>query len=107
MVETFDFGVFPLLRTERLLLRELDAIDVEDIFAFRGDPVVQRLNSKPHDDVAETLAFVEELRGLYRQKREVNWGMIVPYPSHEGAAPGKVARDYWGRGFSSEARPRR
>ena len=126
----FDFGPFPELRTERLWLRPLDSLDVDDIFRFRGDPVVQLLNSRPHDTIEETLAFIEQQHALYRQQQECLWALTLPYAESETRArrDGKVgrvigsvsvqdwdrhhrhaaigydlARDQWGKGFAHEA----
>ena len=38
---TFSFDAFPILRTERLDLFELEPRFVDDIFAVRSDPEVQ------------------------------------------------------------------
>lgn len=125
----FDFGPFPELRTERLWLRALDSIDVEDIFAYRGDPVVQLYNSRPHVALEETLAFIEQQHALYRQQRECLWAVTLPYTDPGGARrDGKVghvigevsiqdwdryhrhasigydfSRAFWGKGFAQEA----
>jgi RimJ/RimL family protein N-acetyltransferase len=90
----FDFGPFPELVTQRLWLRALDSIDAEDIFAFRGDPVVQLLNSKPHETIEETLAFIEQQHALYRQQRECLWALTLPFAERESHArrDGKVGR---------------
>jgi ribosomal-protein-alanine N-acetyltransferase len=125
----FDFGPFPELRTERLWLRALDSIDVDDIFAFRGDPIVQLYNSKPHDTLEETLAFIEQQHALYRQQRECLWAVTLPYTDHDvtrrdgkvGRVVGEVSiqdwdryhrhasigydftRAEWGKGYAQEA----
>ncbi|MET0410043.1 MAG: GNAT family N-acetyltransferase [Polyangiaceae bacterium] len=125
----FDFGPFPELRTERLWLRPLDSIDVDDIFAYRGDPVVQLYNSKPHETIEETLAFIEQQHALYRQQRECLWAVTLPYTEQDatrrdgkvGCVIGEVSiqdwdryhrhanigydfsRAFWGKGFAHEA----
>lgn len=89
----FDFGPFPELRTERLWLRALDPIDVDDIFAFRGDAVVQLYNARPHDTIEETLAFIEQQHALYRQQRECLWAVTLPFTDETGPRrDGKVGR---------------
>ncbi len=125
----FDFGPFPELRTERLRLRALDSLDVDDIFAYRGDPVVQLYNSKPHETIEETLAFIEQQHALYRQQRECLWAVTLPFTDPDsprtlgkvGRVIGEVSiqdwdryhrhasigydftRSFWGKGFAQEA----
>lgn len=51
--QVFDISVFPILKTERLLLRRPETADAADVLAFRGDVYVQRFNSKPITSVGE------------------------------------------------------
>jgi ribosomal-protein-alanine N-acetyltransferase len=115
---SFDFGPFPSQHAERLTLCELHPASAEDVFTFRGDPEVQLYNSAPCKDVEETRAFIEQERTLYRQKREVIWGLrwhgtgrIIGSVSlfdwdryHRHAGIGyDLARAYWGQGIAREA----
>jgi len=38
----FDFKTFPVIETERLILRDLRHTDAADVLTFRGDPIVQK-----------------------------------------------------------------
>jgi len=48
----FDYNSFPILTTERLVLRELIPADAEDVFVFRSDPEGQKYNSEPRKQVS-------------------------------------------------------
>lgn len=114
---TFDYSVFPTLDTERLVLRELRPADAEDLFAFRSDPYVQRYNSVPHQDVAESAAMIERLGAYYADHEWIHWGgalrdtdrVIGLYslgwnPGHQRAEIGyDLHRDFWGQGLATEA----
>jgi ribosomal-protein-alanine N-acetyltransferase len=114
---TFDYSVFPTLETERLVLRELRPDDAEDLFAFRSDPYVQRYNSVPHQDIAESAAMIERLATYYAHSEQITWAgalrdtdqVIGLYslrwePGHQRAEIGyDLNREFWGRGLASEA----
>jgi len=114
----FDFGPFPVLTTERLILREMTPADAEDVFVFWGDPEVQRFNAVPSRDVEETRQFIREMHAAYQARREVMWvvgelghGKVVGGVSlhdwsrrHQRAEVGyTLARSWWGRGVAYEA----
>jgi len=114
----FDFGAFPTLHTERLELREFDARFVEDIFAVRGDPVVQRFNSVPHLTRDDTFRFIAERLAQYASRHEIAWALLARSLGrvvgdvtlfdwdryHRRALIGyELARDHWGKGFADEA----
>ena len=115
---TFTFGAFPTLSTARLDLLEFDSKFVNDIFAFRSDPIVQLYNSAPHQTTDETLRFIAEERDKYSQQQEIIWAVSVRSLSraigsvsvfdwnryHRRAQIGyDLAKDQWGKGLAQEA----
>jgi ribosomal-protein-alanine N-acetyltransferase len=114
----FAFEAFPVLTTERLVLRELRPGDAPDVFAFRSDAEEQYFNSVPMREVAEALALIEELRADYAARRGIQWavtltgegpvvglmGFNVWQQGHRRAELGyDLSRAKWGRGFGAEA----
>lgn len=114
---TFDFSTFPTLTTERLLLREVDSADASNLLAFRGDPEVQRYNSRPIKNVTQALGLVDTIRQWYLGHRAVHWGVTVHgdqrviglFSLHgldrvhqRGAIGYDLAREVWGRGYAFE-----
>ena len=114
----FDFGAFPILRTERIDLRELDASFVADIFAVRNDPAVQLYNSAPHLTRDDTLGFIAEQQTKYLRHTEITWALLVRDLGqvvgdvtlfdwdryHRRALIGyELAQNQWGKGFAQEA----
>lgn len=108
--------VVPLLRTERLTLREPLMSDAADVLVFRGDPVVQRFNDAPLEDMAQAGAFIEFLREESAADRRRHWAIVLDGTvvgliclhnwarRHRRAELGyDLARSHWGRGIAAEA----
>ena len=68
---------FPILSTERLILRELRPEDAADVLVFRGDPYVQRFNSEPLQSVEEADAFIAEMKAGYTAGNWFAWGITL------------------------------
>ncbi len=113
-----DLSVFPTLTTERLTLREVDPADARDLLVFRGDPEVQRFNSRPMTDISEVLTVIDTLRKWYLAQKSIHWGItrhedqrVIGLVSlhgldryHQRGALGyDLAREFWGQGIASEA----
>ncbi len=113
-----DLTTFPLLTTDRLILRDVQPADAADVLVFRGDPYVQRFNSEPLKTLQEAAVFIEEahqqratqagigwaitLRGQDRVLGGVGLGSWDKY--HRRAEVGyDLAHAFWGQGIGSEA----
>ncbi len=70
------FDPFPILETERLLLRQIITSDADDIFIIRSDANVMRYIPRPIaqtvDDVFPLIAMIEDY--LVKGER-INWAM--------------------------------
>src|SRR6185503_11382413 len=68
---------FPVLRTERLLLRETALDDVEGVFAMESDPVAMRYwNTPPMTDVEQARASVERARSHFPARVGIRWSIV-------------------------------
>lgn len=109
---------FPLLTTERLVLREVAAQDAEDLLVFRGDPEVQRYNLVPMKDTREALGLVRTMQGWYVSRYAIQWGITLrdedrvlglcglhdwSRERRRAAVGYDLARSHWGQGIASEA----
>ncbi len=119
MAELFDFGRFPELESERLLLRELIPSDADAVLRIRGDYAVTRYNGGlPYSNRQQALSLIECIADDYAAKKSIRWGITLkPYPEVIGmigynywiradfrASIGyDLARAYWGRGLMPEA----
>ncbi|WP_433633800.1 GNAT family N-acetyltransferase [Nocardia sp. CA-120079] len=113
----FDFSTFPVLETERLVLREWQPTDASDMFAFRSDPIAQRYNSEAHRNVSDTKALIATLRTAYAAEEQIQWALtrrddrpigVFGFNSwqrfHRRAEVGyDLARTHWGQGIATEA----
>ena len=115
---TFDFSVFPVLTTDRMVLRELRNEDAADLLIFRGDVEAQRFNSEPLQTLEQSVALMDEVRGDYAAETGVPWAVTLKASGrvvglfgyqnwaryHRRAEIGyDLARDLWGQGFATEA----
>lgn len=113
----FNFSTFPTLKTERLLLREVQHRDAKDILVSFGDFEVQKYNG-PVLDLNGVHDMVTDMRATYAKKMSLAWGITRQGDEtvlgmvglwdwnkyHRRAMLGyDLARVYWGNGFATEA----
>ena len=114
----FDYSAFPVLITDRIILRELRNEDAADLLVFRGDPEEQRFNSEPLKTLEQSVALIEEVRGEYAAETAVPWALTLKSSGlvvglfgyrnwdrfHRRADIGyDLARHLWGQGLATEA----
>ena len=120
MPPTFDFGEFPLLETERLVLRRLSPDDADGMHALYGDPAVLRFLAKPpvtsREEGAQRIAMFNH---RYERGEGVEWAITL---REEGALflgvcgwgdwnrtdrhvdiGWGIQREHWNRGYATEA----
>lgn len=113
----FDFSRFPVLTTDRLVLREWIPSDAADMYSFRSDPETQYFNSEPMRDVSEATATIEEVRASFAAGEQIQWAVTLRPDDraigwfgfnywqrfHRRAEIGyDLHRAYWGRGIAHE-----
>ncbi|MBW4438209.1 MAG: GNAT family N-acetyltransferase [Pleurocapsa minor GSE-CHR-MK-17-07R] len=115
------FDPFPVLTTERLILRQMTMADVPAIQVLISDPRVMRYMGKdPTDDIQASVEKVERNQRNFKALTEIRWALtlkadsdslflgdvslhhINTYDSHAelGYALG---HDHWGKGLMNEA----
>jgi ribosomal-protein-alanine N-acetyltransferase len=109
----------PVLRSERLVLRELREDDARALFAVRSDAEVMRLVRRPlarsEEDALAVIRLVAQQRA---ERSSLHWAITRPdddtligmiglwrfIPEHFRAELGYLlARSHWGQGLMSEA----
>jgi ribosomal-protein-alanine N-acetyltransferase len=116
---TINFTPFPILETERLVLRRVNENDVNEIFAIRSNPETMKYIPRPLvktiDDALEHIAMID---AKIEDNEGINWaityknspkliGIIGHYrikPEHHRAEIGYMLHpEYNGKGIITEA----
>ncbi|KRF62627.1 acetyltransferase [Bacillus sp. Soil768D1] len=111
--------MFPILETERLILREITKEDAEGIFAcFSNENVTRYYGQETLENIEEAEKFVDFFSNNYNEKRGIRWGIekretkgIIGtigfnawLPKHKRAEIGyEIHPEQWGKGYASEA----
>lgn len=120
MSEIFDFSFFPVLKTERLTLRQLTLDDSAAVYAMRSDYEVTRLNiGAAYTNLGQARALIESILDNYQRHNELRWGITLKngdntvigmcgynyWARHDfrGSVGYDLARAYWGQGIMTEA----
>lgn len=68
--------MFPLLETERLILREITKEDAEGIFAcFSNHDVTRYYGQETLNSIEQAESFVDFFSNNYNEKRGIRWGI--------------------------------
>jgi len=113
------FKPFPVLETERLILRKVQKKDCRDLFEYCSDPVSSRYSDwLPHEDRSVTKQFIKGLLSSVSEGEYFLWcielkesGKVIGSISiTEMDRHFKVAelgygiqKAYWGKGYATEA----
>ncbi|HHY09560.1 MAG TPA: GNAT family N-acetyltransferase [Firmicutes bacterium] len=109
------FSQFPVLETERLVLRELRYEDGPDICAYFNAEVANFYDWWPAT-VAEGRGFVRYFKSGYKEEQSIRWGITVKPHDRVVGSSGfsdfdhfsraelgyELAREYWGQGIMTE-----
>ncbi len=73
---TINFTPFPILETERLLLRRLTNEDVDEVFALRSNPVLMQYIPRPlATSKEEVLAHIQLINDKIDANEGINWAI--------------------------------
>ncbi|MED4695835.1 GNAT family protein [Peribacillus frigoritolerans] len=111
--------MFPILETERLILREVTKEDAEGIFAcFSNNNVTRYYGQETLQNIEQAEKFVDFFSKNYDEKRGIRWGIerketkgIIGtigfnawLPKHKRAEIGyEIHPEHWRKGYTSEA----
>lgn len=111
--------MFPNLKAERLILREITHDDAERIFACFSNQVVTRFYGQdPLETIDQAKGFVDFFAKSFEEKKGIRWGIEIKgekgligtigfnawSPKHKRAEIGyEIHPDYWRKGYMSEA----
>jgi [ribosomal protein S5]-alanine N-acetyltransferase len=110
---------FPILETDRLILREITEDDAEDLFInFSNTQVMKHYGSEPLEDIDEARGLVHSFLKGFHEGKGIRWGIqLINKKSligtvgfhalsskHRRAEIGyELNQSYWGQGIAKEA----
>lgn len=114
-----NFSPFPVIETERLLLRRIGAKDDNDLFFLRSSKAAMKYLDRPmHSSINETQELIKKIEDGILQNTAIGWGLslkgkaqligTISYhrieKEHYRAEIGYMIHpDYWRTGLISEA----
>lgn len=75
---TLNFTPFPVLHTERLLLRQTEETDAEEIFFLRSDPqMLKYLDRLPAKSIDEAIAWIKMINDNVVKNDGITWAVTL------------------------------
>jgi [ribosomal protein S5]-alanine N-acetyltransferase len=91
------FTRFPSLTTNRLILRQIQPRDAEDLFAiFTDEEAMQFYGLEPHRSLDETHELIEQIQARYARREAIRWGITL---KEEDRVIGSCSFHHFGPGF--------
>lgn len=73
-----NFTPFPILSTERLVLRQMNSYDKHEIFKLRSDArVLKFIDIKKAETIADAEAFIEKINTGIANNESILWGICL------------------------------
>ncbi len=73
---SINFTSFPIIETERLVLRQITNDDVDDVFAFRSNKEAMQYISRPIAITTEdALRVITLMSDFYANEKGISWGI--------------------------------
>ncbi|MGG0187137.1 GNAT family N-acetyltransferase [Bacillus rhizoplanae] len=111
--------MFPILETERLILRELIEDDAQGILnCFSNEDVLRYYGQNPLTDLEQVKNIIRNFLNNYKEKRGIKWGIeikeiegiIGTIGFHDWSSEHKRAEiayallpEHWGNGYATES----
>jgi [ribosomal protein S5]-alanine N-acetyltransferase len=118
-VNTDIFNEFPVLRTDRLTLREIRVADAQNILTMRSSGRVNQFIARPNmTTLKAAVKLVENTNLAYQNRKAIAWagtlrahnGIIgtcgfnqIDFPNLRAEIGGELSIDYWGKNIAHEA----
>jgi [ribosomal protein S5]-alanine N-acetyltransferase len=112
-------NAFPILETERLILREATEEDAKDMVVYLSDQlVVKHMGISACETPEEVLGEIEWYKSIYKNGTGIRWGITLKdsgkvigscgflnrNPKHYRSEVGyELSREHWGKGIANEA----
>lgn len=112
-------GMFPILETDRLILRKVTEDDASSVLKYLSNKeVMKHIGLEPFTTIEEALDEILWYRTIFEKGTGIRWGITLKEegevigscgflnraPQHFRAEIGtELSQDYWGQGLASEA----
>ncbi len=113
------FDIFPELESDRLIYREVNSEDVEEIFKIYSDPEVAKYDwFRPINTIDDAMSIINRYKEEFKNKEEITWGVarkndnkIIGYCNlgsfDDDSIRSEIGygfnRDEWNNGYATEA----
>lgn len=113
------FEEFPILKTERLTLRDIRISDAEEIYTMRSSGRVNQFIARPTMETLEaSVTLIERTNEAYSAGQGIGWAGVlrdsntiigtcgfnmIDYPNLRAEIGGELSVDYWGKNIALEA----
>ena len=110
---------FPLIKTERLILREVTKVDASDMLQYLSDKdVVTPMGLSPFQTEKDVWDEINWYKSIFEEGTGIRWGITLKdsgkvigscgflnmLPKHYRAEVGyELSKDHWGKGIAGEA----
>ena len=73
-----DWSCFPVLSTDRLLLRDIALSDAKEIYMIYSDPKVSEFDSfSPYRTIGEARDMISSFRKEFQEGKQIRWGIAT------------------------------
>lgn len=119
MINDLFFKEFPVIESNRLILRKITIDDAPFIYEIRSnDEVMKFMDSNPHLSIQDSKKFIEKGLQTYSKKEGIFWSIInkdskvhmgdiaiwkIIRDDHRGEIGYTLLPQFWGHGYMSEA----
>ncbi|MGG3573858.1 GNAT family protein [Bacillus gobiensis] len=110
---------FPIIETERLILKEVSFEDANDMFKYLSDKdVVKHMGLEPYESPDDVLGEIRWYKSILEEGTGIRWGItqknsgavigscgfLNMHPRHYRAEVGfELSKSYWRQGIAGEA----
>lgn len=72
-----DFTIFPVLQTDRLILKEITDRDAQNLYNMRSNPEIMKYVDRPvPNNLNEILELIEKMRVMKTKGEGISWGIF-------------------------------
>jgi [ribosomal protein S5]-alanine N-acetyltransferase len=119
MVNTSVFDAFPILKTNRLTLRDIRISDADEIYKMRASGRVNQFIPRPEMQTQEdAIALIEKIQLAFKNKQAIGFAGIlrnsntiigtcgfnsIEIQNMRAELGGEMAVEYWGKNIALEA----